>query len=276
VSQAAGPVQTIVRYRADGATGYGLVVGGIVHAATGDVFAGASPGAAIGPLETVQLLAPVEPSKIVAVGLNYLDHITEDAPNFQKPEVPILFLKPPSSLVGSGAPIVMPKGAVEVDGEAELAVVIGKTARYVRREHAYDYVLGLACSNDVSARDYQFKDGQWMRAKGFETFCPIGPIVTGLRAEDLAIESRVNGEVKQSSNTRHLIFDVPTLIAFISRVMTLFPGDVIMTGTPAHPPRLVAGDVCEIAIAGLPTLTNPCVAEDLPAGIAARGVDDVE
>jgi 2-keto-4-pentenoate hydratase/2-oxohepta-3-ene-1,7-dioic acid hydratase in catechol pathway len=276
VSATTGPVQTIVRYRAGGSTGYGLVVGGIVHTALGDVYAGATPGAVVGPLDEVELLAPVEPTKIVAVGLNYLDHITEDAHGFQKPEVPILFLKPPSSLIGAGAPIVMPKGAAEVDGEAELAVVIGKTARYVRREDAYDHVFGLAASNDVSARDYQFKDGQWMRAKGFDTFCPIGPIVTGLRADDLPIESRVNGEVKQSSRTSHLIFDVPTLIAFVSRVMTLHPGDVIMTGTPAHPPRLAVGDVCEIVVHGLPTLSNPCIAEELPVGIAARGVDDVD
>ncbi len=271
--------QTIVRYRpgSGGEAAFGLVHDGAVHAVEGDVLApgGATPGAAVGGLEEVELLAPVTPSKIVAVGLNYLDHITQDAAGFQAPETPILFLKPPSSLVGHGADIVLPRGAEQVEAEAELAVVIGRTAPYVRREDAYDHVLGLACSNDVSARDYQFKDNQWMRAKGFDTFCPLGPIVTGLRADDLAIAGRVNGETIQDSRTRHLLFDVPTLIAFASRVMTLLPGDVIMTGTPAHPPRLAVGDKVEVLIEGLPTLRNRCVAEDLPPGIAARAIDDV-
>jgi 2-keto-4-pentenoate hydratase/2-oxohepta-3-ene-1,7-dioic acid hydratase in catechol pathway len=268
--------QTIVRYRRNGEAGYGLIRDGAVYAAVGDVFAGATAGALVGGVDEVELLAPVEPSKIVAVGLNYLDHITEDAAGFTKPETPILFLKPPSSLAGHNADLVLPRGAEQVDGEAELAIVIGRPARYVRREDAYDSILGFACSNDVSARDYQFKDNQWMRAKGFDTFCPVGPIVTGLRADDLAIESRLNGEVKQSSRTSSLLFDVPTLVAFVSRVMTLLPGDLIMTGTPAHPPRVVAGDVIEIEIEGIGTLRNRCVAEDLPKGIAARAIDDVE
>ena len=154
--------QTIVRYRpaGGGEAAYGLVRDGAVYAAEGDIFAGARPGAAVGGVEEVELLAPVVPTKIIAVGLNYLDHITEDAAGFQAPQTPILFLKPPSALVGHGAAIVLPKGAEQVDAEAELAVVIGRPARYVRPEHAYDHVLGVACSNDVSARDYQFKDNQ--------------------------------------------------------------------------------------------------------------------
>ena len=274
--------QAIVRYRrGGGGAAYGLVVDGALHAATGDPFAGElTPGAELGGYDDpaaagLELLPPVEPSKVVAVGLNYLDHLTKDAPGFQRPETPILFLKPPSCLVGHGAAIVLPHGAEQVEAEAELAVVIGRTARYVRREDAYAHVLGLACANDVSARDYQFRDNQWARAKGFDTFGPLGPVVTGLRADDLAIACNVNGTTAQDARTSLLLFDVPTLIAFASRVMTLHPGDVLMTGTPAHPPRLAVGDTVEVAIEGLPPLRNPCVAEDLPAGIAARAIDDV-
>lgn len=274
--------QAIVRYRRDGGgDGYGLVVDGAVHAATGDPFAGAlTPGAELGGYDDpaasgIELLPPTVPSKAVAVGLNYLGHLTEDAPGFERPKTPIIFLKPPSCLVGHGAAVVLPRGAEQVEAEAELAVVIGRTARYVRREDADAHVLGLACANDVSARDYQFSDNQWVRAKGFDTFGPVGPVVTGLRAEDLAIGCRVNGEARQEARTGQLLFDVPTLIAFVSRVMTLHPGDLIMTGTPARPPRLAAGDTVEVAVEGLPSLRNPCVAEDLPPGIAARALDDV-
>src|SRR5690349_21935373 len=144
-----GARRTIVRYRRDGETGYGLLIDGGVYAAQGDVFAGATPGREIGGVDEVELLAPVTPSKVVAVGLNYLDHLTEDAVGFQRPETPILFLKPPSALVGSCANIVLPRGAAQVEAEAELAVVIGRTARYVRLVAAYDYVLGLARANVV-------------------------------------------------------------------------------------------------------------------------------
>lgn len=257
----------IVRYLWEGEPRWGLVEGDVVLAASGDPFQGLRPGEAVGPIDQLTLLPPVVPSKIIAIGLNYLDHITEDAPQFQVPDNPIIFLKPPSSLVGHGAPIVLPQGAEHVDSEAELAVVIGRRARYVRPEQALDVVLGYTCSNDVSARDYQFRDGQWARAKGFDTFTPLGPmIVTDLDPRDLAITSRVNGTVHQQSTTAKLLFSVPELIAFISRVMTLEPGDVIMTGTPAHPPRMRPGDVVEIEIAGIGVLRNVAVAETLPDG----------
>ncbi|HUZ03106.1 MAG TPA: fumarylacetoacetate hydrolase family protein [Thermomicrobiaceae bacterium] len=256
----------IVRFRRDGRPVWGMLEDGVVHAAEGDPFTGLRRGSAVGPIEEVGLLAPADPSKIVAIGLNYLDHITEDAPDFQQPENPIIFLKPPSSVIGSGDAIVLPAGAEQVDTEAELAVVIGRRARHVRAEDAYDYILGLTCSNDVSARDYQFTDGQWARAKGFDTFTPLGPsIATGVRADSLAIVSRLNGEVKQHSSTDKLLFGVPALVEFISRVMTLEPGDVIMTGTPAHPPRMHAGDVVEVEIAEVGTLHNPVVADQRPA-----------
>lgn len=252
----------IVRFEHGGQTGYGLLDGATVYQLSGDPFGEFSKGAAVGPVGQVRLLAPVEPSKIVAIGLNYLDHITQDAHGFEQPENPIIFLKPPSSVIGPEADIVLPTGTQQVDSEAELAVVIGRRARHVRAEDAYDYILGLTCSNDVSARDYQFKDGQWARAKGFDTFTPLGPaVVTGVRADDLQITCRLNGEVRQQSSTKMLIFGVPELIEFITRVMTLEPGDVIMTGTPAGPPRMSPGDTVEIEIAQLGTLRNRAVAE---------------
>ena len=255
----------IVRYRDGKRAAYGILEDGVVRQASGDPFSGLTPGAEVGPLEEVTLLPPVEPSKIVAIGLNYLDHITQDAHGFEQPENPIIFLKPPSSLLAHGGNIVLPRGTERVESEAELAVVIGRRARYVPAERAYDYILGFTCSNDVSARDYQFKDGQWVRAKGFDTFTPLGPaIATGLRADDLAIACRLNGEVRQQSTTAKLLFGVPYLVEFISRVMTLEPGDVIMTGTPAGPPRMAPGDVVEIEIEGIGVLRNGVVAEEMP------------
>lgn len=252
----------IVRYRANGEALVGVLEDGQIRQAQGDMFDRLQVGPIVGPIDEVELLAPVEPSKVIAIGLNYQDHIDEDAFDFEQPENPIIFLKPPSSLVGHNQHIVLPAGTEQVDAEAELCIVIGKECRNVSAADAYDVILGFTNGNDVSARDYQFKDGQWVRAKGFDTFSPLGPaVVTGIRADDLSIVSRVNGEVRQSSSTKNLIFDVPYLVEFVSRVMTLLPGDVIMTGTPAGPPRLSPGDVCEIEIAGLGTLRNPVVAE---------------
>lgn len=253
----------ITRYRRNGVDAVGVIENGIVREARGDIFDKLSVGPEVAPVEELQLLAPVMPSKLIAIGLNYQDHIAQDAPQFETPENPIVFLKPPSALVGSGAEIVMPRGVERTDAEAELSIVIGKQARHVKAANAYDVILGFCPGNDVSARDYQFKDGQWSRAKGFDTFAPLGPaIVTGIRADDLAISCRINGETKQSSSTKYLIFDVPYLIEFLSRVMTLMPGDVIMTGTPAGPPKLEPGDVCEIEIEGLGVLRNTVVLED--------------
>lgn len=252
----------IVRYRLNGDTLVGVLEDDMVRQAQGDMFDRLQVGPIVGHLDEVELLAPVQPSKIVAIGLNYQDHIDEDAFDLEQPENPIIFLKPPTALAGHNQPIVLPKGAEKVDAEAELSIVIGRECRNVSAADAYDYILGFTIGNDVSARDYQFTDGQWVRAKGFDTFAPLGPaVVTGIRADDLEIVSRINGKGFQSSSTRNLIFDVPFLIEFVSRVMTLLPGDVIMTGTPAGPPRLAPGDVCEIEIAGLGILSNPVVAE---------------
>ena len=252
----------IVRYRANGETHVGVLEGDQVRQAQGDMFDRLQIGPIVGSIDDVELLVPVVPGKLIAIGLNYQDHIDEDAFDFTQPENPIVFLKPPSALIGHNQQIVLPAGTEQVEAEAELCIVIGKTCRNVRAGDAYDVILGFTNGNDVSARDYQFKDGQWVRAKGFDTFAPLGPsVVTGIRADDLEIVSRINGEQRQSSSTKHLIFDVPYLVEFVSRVMTLHPGDVIMTGTPAGPPKLAAGDVCEIEIAGLGVLRNPVVAE---------------
>lgn len=256
----------IVRFLRGGKATLGLLEDGVVYEALGQLYGELKRGTAVGKLDDVTLLAPVQPSKLVAIGLNYLDHLTEDAPGFQTPENPIIFLKPPSSIVGHNADIIYPDGPEHVDSEGELAVVIGRQARYVKAGQVDDYILGYACSNDVSARDYQFKDGQWVRAKGFDTFSPIGPsIATGISATDnLALTTRLNGEARQQSSTDKLLFGVPALIEFISRVMTLEPGDVIMTGTPAHPPQMKAGDVVEIEIERVGTLRNRVVAEQRP------------
>ncbi len=254
----------IVRFQRGSAGVLGLLENGVVYEAQGELFGDLARGASVGKVDDVTLLAPVQPSKLIAIGLNYLDHVTEDAPDWKTPENPIIFLKPPSSIIGHGAGIVYPDGPEHVDSEGELAVVIGRRARYVKAENVDDYILGFACSNDVSARDYQFKDGQWVRAKGFDTFSPIGPaIATGISAStNLMLTTRLNGEVKQQSGTDKLIFGIPELVEFVSRVMTLEPGDVIMTGTPAHPPQMKVGDVVEIEIERVGTLRNTVVSEE--------------
>lgn len=251
----------IVRFEHGGQTGYGLLDGATVYQLSGDPFGEFSKGAAVGPVGQVRLLAPVEPSKIVAIGLNYLDHITQDAHGFKQPENPIIFLKPPSSVIGPEADIVLPTGTQQVDSEAELAVVIGRRARHVRAEDAYDYILGLTCSNDVSARDYQFKDGQWARAKGFDGSCPLGPwIETELSPSDLAIETRVNGEIRQSARTSDMAFGVAELIAHVTSFMTLLPGDVLLTGTPSGIGPMRPGDRVEVEVEDVGVLSNEAVA----------------
>ncbi len=255
----------IVRFERGGCAMTGILEEGIVREAAGDLFSRLRPGDLVAPIEDVRLLPPVQPGKIVAIGLNHLDHILADGFGRERPANPIIFLKPPSSLTGHGSDIVLPVGPERIESEAELAVVIGRRARYVRADQALDYMLGLTCANDVSARDYQFADGQWVRAKGFDTFTPLGPcIVTGLRPDNLTITCRLNGQVHQESSTSKLLFDVPYLIEFISRVMTLEPGDVILTGTPAHPPRMKPGDIVEVEIEGVGILRNPVVAEEPP------------
>lgn len=252
-----------VRYLANGVPQYGVVEGTTVHAATGDPFSGGlQAGAAVGDLSGVTLLPPVNPGKIVAVGLNYVDHVKEGGRDRDVPDEPVIFQKPTSSLLGNGGTIELPMDTENIHYEAELGVVIGRRARRVAEADAYDYILGMTCGNDVSARILQAKDGQWTRAKGFDTFLPLGPVVTvGLRADDLSVQSRLNGEVKQRARTSQMIFNVPHLIAFISRVMTLEPGDVIITGTPAGVGPMKPGDTIEVEVEGIGVLRNPVAAE---------------
>jgi 2-keto-4-pentenoate hydratase/2-oxohepta-3-ene-1,7-dioic acid hydratase in catechol pathway len=209
----------------------------------------------------VEWLAPVTPSKIVCVGLNYRDHAREQ----QKPlpDEPLLFIKPSTAVIGPGAPIVVPSWAGRVDHEAELGVVIRKPAFRVRAQQAHEHILGLVSVNDVTARDLQRQDGQYTRAKGFDTFAPIGPcIAVGLEGRDLQVRGYVNGDLRQDSRTRELIFTIPDLIEFISSVMTLLPGDIISTGTPAGVGPLQPGDQVTIHVEGVGALTNPVVAQD--------------
>ncbi len=205
--------------------------------------------------EHVKFLPPVKPSKIVCIGLNYIDHAKEL--NMPLPEEPIIFLKPPSAVIGHEDFIELPKQSKRIDYEGELAVVIGKKCKNVSREEAFEYVLGYTCFNDVTARDLQRKDGQWTRAKSFDTFAPIGPYVACFKdASNLKIETVLNGTVVQSSSTSNLIFDIPTLIEFISSIMTLNRGDVIATGTPAGVGELKSGDVVEVRIEKIGVLRN--------------------
>ena len=206
-------------------------------------------------LRDAKLLAPVLPGKIVAVGRNYADHAKELG-NEAPPE-PILFLKPPSALLDPGGEIEMPKVSERVDFEGELAIVIGRRARNVPRAAWREYVLGFTCANDVTARDLQKRDVQFTRGKSFDTFCPLGPaIVTDLDPSDVALTTRVNGEVRQSARTSQMIFAVDLLVEFITSIMTLEPGDVILTGTPAGVGPLQKGDRVEVEIEGIGVLRN--------------------
>ena len=194
------------------------------------------------PLAEVRLLAPVLPSKVVAVGKNYAEHVREMGSEL--PAEPVLFLKPSTSVTGPGDRIAYPvKLTDRVDYEGELAVIIGRLCRDVPKERAYDVIFGYTCANDVTARDLQLRDGQWTRAKGFDTFCPLGPwMETGTDPSDLGITTAVNGEVRQHARTRELLWDVPSLIEYVSAVMTLLPGDVLLTGTPEGVGPLTDGD----------------------------------
>ncbi len=208
------------------------------------------------PLEEIELLAPTQPTKIVAVGLNYRDHAEELG--MELPEEPLIFLKPPSAVIGHGQAIVCPKASSQVEYEAELGVVIGQRAKEVPAEEAEKVILGYTCVNDVTARDLQKKDIQFTRSKSFDTFCPIGPwIETEVDPSDLAVRSFLNDEPRQDSRTSQLIHGVPELVSFISSIMTLEPGDLICTGTPKGVGQIRPGDQVSIEVEGIGRLTNP-------------------
>lgn len=212
------------------------------------------------PISSVKLLAPCEPSKIVAIGKNYHKHAMEM--NEGEPTEPLLFLKPSTSVTADNEAVVYPSISKRLDYEGELGVVIGKKCRNVSAEDAYSYIFGYTCLNDITARDIQKSDPQWTRGKGFDTFCPIGPyIVTGIDPSDLKIETRLNGKVVQSSRTSCMTHNIPKLIEYISRVMTLLPGDVIATGTPEGIGSMEIGDSVEVEIEGIGRLKNIIVSE---------------
>lgn len=247
----------LYRINHDGAPRYAAERDGRWRLVEGDVFGDWTPGAEIAS-EGHTLLAPVQPSKIVCVGLNYRDHAAEQGKPL--PAEPLLFIKPSTSVIGPGEAIQAPGWAGRIDHEAELGLVIGRRAHRVPLDQAHAYVLGLIAVNDVTARDLQNKDGQYTRCKGFDTFAPIGPcIATGLDGRDLAVRGYVNGHLRQDSRTRELIFTIPELVAFITSIMTLLPGDIISTGTPSGIGPIEPGDSVTVSIEGVGALTNPVV-----------------
>ncbi len=226
-----------------------------VTAIDGHPFAPFELSSVVFPLADVRLLPPVLPSKVIGIGKNYADHAREMGA--EPPATPVMFLKPSTSVIGHGDSVVLPAQSDQVEFEGELAVVIGRLAKDVPAARVADVVLGYACANDVTARDLQRSDGQWTRAKGFDTFCPIGPwISTEVDVADLAIETRVNGQVRQSGRTSQLVHSVTDLVCFVSAVMTLLPGDVILTGTPAGVGPLADQDQVEVEVEGVGVLHN--------------------
>lgn len=262
----------IARYTVGGSVGFGVVEElGADGEPTADTYLAALDGHPFGPLTAtgirhpyadVRLLAPVLPSKIIAIGKNYADHAAEMGG--EVPPQPIVFLKPSTSVIGPADRIARPRQSRQVEHEAEVAVVIGRLATDVPAARAKDVILGYTVANDVTARDLQRTDGQWGRAKGFDTFCPVGPWVEtdlDLTAPDASVEvtCAVNGQVRQRGQTRELVFDVAWLVEYLSSVMTLLPGDLILTGTPAGVGPLVAGDTVTCAVEGIGRLTNGVV-----------------
>lgn len=239
---------------------YGWVLEDRVGPIEGDPFGEYRRLEATIPLNEVRLLTPCQPSKILCVGRNYVEHAREHGA--EVPETPLIFMKPPSSLLAPGETIVLPPQSRQVEHEAELVAVIGKRGRHIPAEAAADYILGYTIGNDVTARDLQRADDQWTRAKGFDTFCPVGPwIDTDFDPADAIITCRVNGQPRQLASTRDMVFSVGTLVAFVSSIMTLEPGDLIFTGTPAGVGPLQDGDTVEIEIEGLGKLVNPVAAQ---------------
>jgi 2-keto-4-pentenoate hydratase/2-oxohepta-3-ene-1,7-dioic acid hydratase in catechol pathway len=252
----------IYRLARNGSTFYGVERAGTLYQAQGDVFGRLEPGHAVaGGLDApgLRLLPPVMPSKIVCVGLNYKDHAAETGKAL--PAEPLIFIKPRTAVIGPGDPIRIPPGVGRVDHEAELGVVIGRRAHRVSRADAWDYILGLICVNDVTARDLQNKDSQYTRCKGFDTFAPIGPCIAaapgGLNGRGRAVEGWVNDQRRQASSTNQLIFGIEHLVEFVTFVMTLEPGDIISTGTPEGIGPIKAGDLVKVKVEGVGELVNP-------------------
>lgn len=258
----------VVRFSAGGKARYGTLEGDIVRGLRGSPFAQFKGSSA--PLKydgdtcllnRVKLHAPCTPSKIVCVGLNYRSHAEET--KLPLPSSPLIFLKPSTAVIGPEDNIVLPPDSRRVDYEAELGVVIGRQAKDVPRDMVRAHILGYTCVNDVTERHIQKADGQWTRAKGYDTFAPIGPCIeTEIEPDDLKIETRLNGELRQSARTGDLIFGIDELVAFVSSVMTLLPGDIVATGTPSGIGRMNAGDRVEVMIEGVGTLRNFVIGHD--------------
>src|SRR6266446_4631005 len=236
---------------------YGILDEDQAREISGAPWAEWSPSSRAWPIAAVRLVAPVDPGKIVCIGRNYAAHAAELGN--EVPKEPLMFLKPPSSIVGFEEPIVLPQYSRRVEHEGELAIVIGRRCSHLRdSDDALSYVLGYACLNDVTARDIQKSDVQFTRGKGLDTFCPVGPhIETELDPANVLVETRVNAALRQSGNTSLMIYPCAFLVRWISRMMTLYPGDVIATGTPAGVGPLLAGDVVEVSVAGIGVLRNP-------------------
>lgn len=250
-----------VRFRRNGEELVGVLADGSVRPIDGDLLGDHEQVGPEVPLDSVQLLAPIRPGKILAAAVNYQSHVPSGSAltkSDEAPAVPQLFLKPASSIIGPDETILLPDGAPRVDAEGELVAVIGRLCKGASESEALDYVFGFTCGNDVSARHWQRDDLQWWRAKGSDTFTPIGPaIAAGLDPNDLELRTRVNGEEMQAGNTGEMVHSTAKLISFVSQVMTLEPGDLIFTGTPGVPPKLNDGDVVEVEVAGIGVLRNP-------------------
>ncbi len=253
----------LCRFICRGETGCGLVEGRFVRVCRGEIPGEMPPTEVLLPLEELHLLAPLVPGKIIGIGRNYAAHAKEFG-NVPPEEEPMIFLKPPSSILSPDEPILLPAASKRVDHEAELGVVIGRTARNIpEEEDPLRYVLGYSCVNDVTARDLQKKDVQFTRGKGFDTFCPFGPwIETELDPTAVTVTGRVNGEVRQRASTSDLLFPVSRLLRFLSGIMTLQPGDLIATGTPAGVGPLAPGDLVEVEVEGVGILRNPVRADN--------------
>ena len=251
----------IVRFLANNRTSYGVLNGQIIQAIEGRPFGSIKFSGEQFKVSRVKLLAPCQPSKIVALGVNYVSHGIEF--EHPVPKSPLIFIKPATAVIGQEENIIYPPSSKQVDYEAELGVVIKKVARRIKKENALDYILGYVCFNDVTARDQQKADGQWTRAKSYDTFAPLGPCIeTEIDPSNVDVYSYLNGKLKQHGNTRDLVFPVVELIHFVSNVMTLLPGDIIATGTPSGVGPMLPGDIVEIRIPSIGTLRNHVVGLD--------------
>jgi 2-keto-4-pentenoate hydratase/2-oxohepta-3-ene-1,7-dioic acid hydratase in catechol pathway len=252
-AQAQSRITRYVRYDHGGKTAYGVLEGDSIRELSGSIFESPKATGKTVKLSEVRLLPPCQPTKIVAVGLNYKSHLRDR----QAASYPGLFAKYPTSIIGPDDSIVFPPGARNVHYEGEMVVVIGKKAKNVTAEKAPQYIFGVTAGNDVSERDWQKNDLQWLRAKASDTFGPLGPaIVQGLNHNDLLLQTRLNGEVVQSQRTKELIFDVETIVSYVSQFVTLMPGDLIFTGTPGTTKAMKPGDVVEVEIEGVGVLRN--------------------